>query len=144
MESVFAAICRIGSSVVQGQNMLHPSYILRRPAMVLALYVSCVGLCNMEPSGARAAGEGADVVLEWNAIALEAVIRDHSGTFGPPEQGGPTRASRALAIVHLAMFDAANAIDGTYEPYLPQPAAPAGASVYAAVAQAARDTLVAI
>jgi hypothetical protein len=51
-----------------------------------------------------------------------------------------------LAIVHLAMYDAANAILGGYEPYLPVSGLPAGtlgkASVVAAVAQAARDTLV--
>src|SRR6188768_5345 len=38
-----------------------------------------------------------DPILKWNAIALQAVVDDHSGTFGPPDQGGPTRAARALA-----------------------------------------------
>lgn len=86
-----------------------------------------------------------DCILNWNEIALDAVVRDHSGTFGAPEQGGPTRTSRALAIVHIAMYDAANAIIGEYEPYiplsLPDPASDK-VSVDAAVAQAAYDTLV--
>jgi hypothetical protein len=47
---------------------------------------------------------GRDAVLDWNAVALEAVVHDHSGTFGPAVQGGPTRTSRALAIVHAAIF----------------------------------------
>ncbi len=89
-----------------------------------------------------------DPVLEWNAIALVAVVDDHSGTFGAPEQGGPTRTARALAIVHIAMYDAVNAIVGGYEPYLAVTGLPPGtienASLEAAVAQAAHDTLVAL
>jgi hypothetical protein len=51
-----------------------------------------------------------DHILYWNYVALEANRRDFSngpGTERPsPEQGGPTLSSRALAIVHLAMYDA--------------------------------------
>jgi vanadium chloroperoxidase len=51
-----------------------------------------------------------DHILYWNNVALEANKRDFSnvpGTDKPsPEQGGPTLSSRALAIVHLAMYDA--------------------------------------
>src|SRR5262245_7367374 len=54
--------------------------------------------------------EGRDSILDWNAISLQAVVDDHSGTYGAAEQGGPTRTSRALAIVHAAMFDAANSV----------------------------------
>ncbi len=93
-------------------------------------------------------GLGNDPILKWNSIALEAVAEDHSGTFGPADQGGPTRTSRALAIVHIAMYDAANAILGGYEPYLPVTGIPAAklkkASIHAAVAQAAHDTLMAL
>jgi hypothetical protein len=51
-----------------------------------------------------------DSILHWNAIAIETARRDFE-TADPkvspsPEQGGPTRTSRALAIVHAAMFDA--------------------------------------
>src|SRR5262245_52035717 len=56
-----------------------------------------------------------DVVLEWNAIAIEAVKLDH-GLGAPHLHGGPTRASRALAIVHAAIYDAVNTIDGSYTP----------------------------
>ncbi len=82
-----------------------------------------------------------DVILEWNAIALDAVKGDY--TLGQtPDQGGPTPDSRALAIVHVAMFDAVNSIDGRFTPYLTMAPNGQGASIEAAVAQAAHDTLV--
>jgi len=50
-----------------------------------------------------------------------------------------------MAIIHIAMFDAANAILGGYTPYCPSlPAASPNASVIAAVSQAAHDTLSAL
>lgn len=45
-----------------------------------------------------------DPILLWNAVALEANRVSH--TNGQNEQTGPTLSSRALAIVHLAMYDA--------------------------------------
>src|SRR5712691_12647292 len=64
----------------------------------------------------------------WNEIAINASGLDHtlvaSGeqrVFG--EQYGPTRASRAMAIVHVAIFEAVNAISGRYRSYTGLPAA---------------------
>jgi hypothetical protein len=57
---------------------------------------------------------------------------------------GPGRASRAMAIVHIAVFDAINAIVGGHQSYTGIAAAPRDASVKAAIGQAARDTLVAL
>ena len=83
----------------------------------------------------------------WHEIALTAVTLDHvpvapgeTRVFG--EQYGPTRTSRALAIVHIALFDAVNAITGGYQSYTDLRAAPADTSLDAAIAQAAHDTLV--
>jgi hypothetical protein len=87
---------------------------------------------------------GDDPILRWNDVALQAVVDDHSGTFGPPEQGGPTRTARALAIVQIAAFDALNAIEGDFTPYIPVGMSATGASREAAVAQAAHDALVAL
>jgi len=88
-------------------------------------------------------------VKHWNQIAIDASGLDHTPVapgenrvFG--EQVGPGRASRAIAIVHIAVFDALNAIVGGHESYTDQPAAPAGASLKAAIAQAAHDTLAAL
>jgi hypothetical protein len=87
-----------------------------------------------------------DSVRRWNAIAIDASGLDHTPVvdgetriFG--EQFGPTRASRAMAIVHIAIFDAIIAITGGYRSYTG--IAPAGkdTSMNAAIAQAAHDTL---
>jgi hypothetical protein len=81
-----------------------------------------------------------DVVLEWNQIALDAIAYD--STLGAQAHANnPGRSSRALAIVQSAVFDAVNSIDGSYDPYLIQVHAPHGASIDAAAAQAAHDTL---
>ncbi len=87
--------------------------------------------------------KGRDSILDWNAVALAAVAEDHSGTYGAPEQGGPTRTSRALAIIHVAMFDAANSVSPTAESYLVSHV-DNSASLDAAVAAAATDTLTAL
>jgi hypothetical protein len=46
--------------------------------------------------------------------------------------------------VHIAIFDAVNAIDGSYQSYTGIPPAPHNTSMDAAVAQAAHDTLIAL
>jgi hypothetical protein len=96
---------------------------------------------------ARSADGVTGRVRYWNETAINASGLDHtavaageSRVFG--EQFGPGRASRAMAIVHIAMFDAVNAIVGGYRSYTGLSPAPAGASVDAAIAQAAHDTLV--
>src|SRR6185436_6661400 len=48
----------------------------------------------------------ADVVTDWNAIAVSTVLADTL----------PNRQSRDLAIVHAAVFDAMNAIRRSYTP----------------------------
>lgn len=80
-----------------------------------------------------------DPILYWNAVALEANRESH--TNGRGEQTGPTRSSRALAIVHLAMYDAfVGASQAALKHYLtPKPAAASSES--AAVAAAAHATL---
>jgi hypothetical protein len=85
----------------------------------------------------------------WNSIAIDCAGLDHtpvgpgdSRVFG--EQIGPGRSSRAMAIVHIAIFEAINALTGAYQGYLDlAPAAP-DASMDAAIAQAAHDTLAAL
>src|SRR5438552_3734264 len=58
----------------------------------------------------------ADSIHRWNEIAINATGLDHTPV--PPgdprvfgEQLGPGRASRAMAIIHIAMFDSINAVD---------------------------------
>jgi len=85
-------------------------------------------------------------VHRWNKIAIDATGLDHTAvapgehrTFG--EQLGPGRASRAMAIVHIAIFDTINAALGKYQSYTGIQSAPHLYSTAAAVAQAAHDTL---
>jgi hypothetical protein len=98
----------------------------------------------------RHPGAGAtDRLRHWNEIAVDASGLDHtpvppgdSRVFG--EQVGPGRSSRAMAIVHIAVFDALNAIAGGYQGYTGLRPAPDGTSAEAAIALAAHDTLVAL
>jgi hypothetical protein len=75
-----------------------------------------------------------DVVLHWNEVLQQSL------TSQPPR----VPLSRNMAIVHLAMFDAVNAIDRSYESYAADVKASRGASKEAAAAQAAHDTLTAL
>jgi hypothetical protein len=88
-------------------------------------------------------------LVHWNRIAIDASGVDHTPVadgedrvFG--HQLGPGRASRAMAIVHIAIFDAVNAIVGEWRSYARIERASRDASVDAAIAQAAHDTLVAL
>jgi hypothetical protein len=90
-----------------------------------------------------------DVVRRWNQIAVDASGLDHTPvapgeprTFG--EQLGPGRSARAMAIVHIATFEALNAIGGRYPSYLGLAPARSNTSRDTAVARAARDTLAAM
>ena len=74
----------------------------------------------------------ADTVTEWNVAALNA-IRAH--------RTPPPIASRQLAILHAAIYDAVNGISRTHEPYFVLSAVPASASKEAAASAAARKVL---
>jgi hypothetical protein len=73
----------------------------------------------------------ADVVVDWNAIAVDAP---------PPAVIGPAHA-RILGYVHAAIYDAVNGVDRRYAPYAVMATAPAGASAEAAAAAAAHGVL---
>lgn len=76
----------------------------------------------------------ADVVTDWTVVADAVVPR-----FGPPQPQ-----SRALAMVQIAVHDAINAVEPRYARYVYLGAAEPGASPDAAVAAAARRTLLAL
>ena len=83
-----------------------------------------------------------DPILFWNDVALEAKRVSH--TNGKNEQTGPTLSSRAMAIVHLAVYDAyAGVINkpSNLPLYLGGTPVPSGASPGPAVAAAAHETL---
>src|SRR5262245_36138283 len=73
-----------------------------------------------------------DAVLDWNDVALAEV--DAGGQL-PPD------GARTMAMVHVAVFDAVNAIDRRYEPVALNERGPADASADAAVASASYTVL---
>jgi hypothetical protein len=74
----------------------------------------------------------ADVVLDWNNVLLDSI---RANNVPPPA------ASRAMAIMHAAMFDAVNSVDRTHTPYHIQLNVPVDTSREAAAAQAAHNVL---
>jgi hypothetical protein len=76
-----------------------------------------------------------DPVVEWNSILLDSIR---------VQKTSPPYAARNMAIVHIAIFDAVNAIDGGYQGYATKRNGPKDASEAAAVAEAAHDTLAAL
>lgn len=81
------------------------------------------------------------MILRNNALAGDTSARDHS--LSPPQQGGPCKASRALAMAQIAMADAYNAILNEFARYTPIEDFQGG-DPRSAVAQANHDVLVAL
>jgi hypothetical protein len=93
------------------------------------MLVAVVALAGFAlPATARA-----DTITQWNQITADALIRD-------ARQGAVSIAH--LAMVHGAMYDAVNAIDPRYEPYVYRSRAPRWYSQEAAAATAAYRVLV--
>ena len=83
--------------------------------------------------GALSSLAQADMVTDWNSVALNAIKVDNTS---------PPKASRALAILHVSIYDACNGIGQNYQPYYVR-GKPAGvASKEAAIAAAAHKVLV--
>ena len=94
---------------------------MRLPVLLLTALLAVPGLA------------AADAVTEWNEVAVAtAAAGGHRAADG----------SRTTALVHAAIFDAANAIEARYAPYKLTVPAPAGASPEAAVVAAAHAVLV--
>ena len=70
-----------------------------------------------------------DVVTEWNQAALDAIRAQNTP---------PTAASRYLAILHAAVYDAVNGIRRTHMPFRITGKGPASASVESAASAAAQ------
>ena len=100
---------------------------------IAAFAITTLGLALSFAQPARA-----DVITEW----------DEKGTaFVMPltaSWGGPHMTQRAMTMVDIAMFDAVNAIEPKYRPYIAQGPAAAGASKEAAAAVAATTVLLSL
>ena len=74
----------------------------------------------------------ADIVTDWNIKACDIAVE---------AKLGPAVGNRVMAMTHLAIYEAVNAITGRYPAGTLQPAATPGASIEAAVDAAGRATL---
>jgi hypothetical protein len=72
------------------------------------------------------------VIVEWNQLLQQNIA------------GPPFVQVRGYAMLHVAMADAAVAVDGRYEPFRTRTWAPFGASAEAAAAQAGHDVFMAL
>ena len=80
----------------------------------------------------EAAAARADVVSDWNKIAVDTAVANKQNPFAQ---------ARYAAIVQLAVFEAVNSVTGEYKPYLGTITAPPGASAEAAAIEAAYQVL---
>src|SRR6185503_12046003 len=75
----------------------------------------------------------ADEITDWNVIAVDVLALGGQN---------PVQMTRGMAMAHLAVHDALNAIDRRYEPYLYDARSEPGAAPGAAVAAAMHDVIV--
>ena len=107
-------------------------------------------LTQRAPGVPRLGPHATERLLYWTNIAMDANALDATPNgegipvHTPGQQAGPTRSTRAMAIVTVAMFEAVNTVMGGYQSYVGYLGAPKKTSVDAAIAQAAHDTLVAL
>ena len=113
------------------KNMNPLTQFKKLPILTLPIAVALVALTA--PKVARA-----DAVTDWNAIASTAIVAAAPVGAGQP----PHSAVLSFAMVHGAVYDAVNAIDGGHQPYLVQPASNPTDSKEAAAATAAFRVLV--
>jgi hypothetical protein len=118
----------------------------RRRGWRAILAIAAVVVAASIPSASTLAAEPDDMVLRWNNIAIQAIGNPVAPPAGVQPGLGqvPPLAPIQLAIVHTAIYDAVNAIDGGHQPYNAGLSAPAGASKAAAVVTAAYDSLAVI
>src|SRR2546426_4429080 len=113
----------------------------RLRSIVVLVAVGVVNPCAASPttpSSAPSAGTqvrvGPDAVIAWNGIAQRTAITN--------AKQFQTQSMVYISYVQAAVYDAVVAIGGRYKPYTKSLSARAGASMDAAVAQAAHDVLV--
>jgi membrane-associated phospholipid phosphatase len=96
--------------------------------------VAALAATNLAPAMAEATKPLSQVV-QWNQTLL-VIVRT------PGAQPATIHPTRSFAMMHAAIYDAVNAIDGTHQPYLVRLGASHFASQEAAAAAAAHEVLV--
>ena len=108
---------------------------MRNQASRLLMLLSVLWLALAISGVARAENP----VVDWNAIAVTTALSGNPAIS--PGSATPGGISIYLAYMHLAMYNAVNAIDHRFQSYGPDIPAPAGASPEAAAIAAAYNTL---
>jgi hypothetical protein len=122
-------------------------FVMARHRGVVAVVAAALVATAAQPLEAVATSvpepaAAASSVRDWNQHAV-AVLMTPSDAPEPGAGQTPPVTMLHMAMVHGAIYDAVNAIEGGYQPFLPGlPAASPSASVDAAVATAAHDVLV--
>jgi hypothetical protein len=108
--------------------------------LIAPMTVVLIGAALLIPATSVTAAEPANPVLDWNLNAVNAIGNANNANPAGLNQVAPLAAIN-LAMVHGAIYDAVNAIDGGHRPLLLDARASANASKGAAVATAAHHVL---
>jgi hypothetical protein len=101
------------------------------------LFCALTGVRAQDADTSKLDIPGEDVVLQWNRVLAQTIAT-------PGAHPATIRIQRSFSMMHLAMFDAVNSIEGDYTPYLIEVQGSRRASIRAAAAYAAHDVLVAL
>jgi hypothetical protein len=105
-----------------------------KPLFLAGATVAALAAASLAPAVAQAT-EPVSQVVQWNRTLL-VIVRT------PGSQPATIHPTRSFAIMHAAIYDAVNAIDGTHKPYLIRLSASHFASQEVAAAAAAHEVLV--
>jgi hypothetical protein len=114
-------------------------------AMLVAIGAAIATVGVGRAPAARSAPLAATPVVDWSNEARRAIVPPGpGGIFGSENYGNkfPGEAAVYMGIVHVAIYDAAVAIEGGYRPYAIRLTAPRNTSPAAAIATAAHHVLV--
>ena len=101
------------------RNSSRVTAVRRRIAVVFLVASGVVGSVPVETSHESSQSATANQVLEWNQVFIETLIATNTANSSSQRLG---------AIVHTAIFDAYNGIEGRYTPVFVHTPAPRGAS----------------
>jgi hypothetical protein len=124
------------------ENLMKRVATSKHAKYLVILLLVCAGVLtrsrNAYASPQNTAAGPVNVVVQWNRTLL-VIVRT------PGAQPATVHPTRSFAIMHAAIYDAVNAIDGTHKPYLVRLTDISRfASQDAAAASAAHDVLVAL
>jgi len=105
-----------------------------KPMLLAGTTAAVLAAASLAPAMGQATNPVSQVI-QWNRTLL-VIVRT------PGAQPATVHPTRSFAIMHAAIYDAVNAIDGTHKPYLVRLSASHFASQEAAAAAAAHEVLV--